>query len=166
MTAIIYYSLPMIRQKCKESHQDVMARIAALPPPPPENPVSELLRLVTGFASDVGALVKGIETFERLLQKCRPAYAKFKLDIRSTAPDFVPFTDSDDSSQYAPPIFEPGDEAGVMCGEIMNLDYVRKHIQRWVHLPSFQALQVAERISAVSPGSFLSTSPTLPRFLS
>lgn len=55
--------------------------------------MAELLGLVTRFSRDVAQLVQGSETFESLLQLCRPAYAQFKIDIRLTMPQFRPFKD-------------------------------------------------------------------------
>lgn len=73
------------------------------------------------------------------MQKCRPAYARLKRDIRGTAPDFRPFTAGQDASSYTPPVFEPesaaqsdsdSDNDGEPAEAPMNLDDVRKHIQR------------------------------------
>ena len=134
-------SLPDLRADLKTSLADVASRLSALPPPPPENPAGKLLQLVASFSSDVGALVQGAESFERLMQHCRPAYARFKRDIRGTAPDFVPFTCGEDPFNFKSPVFEPDteDEEDLDSGielydsqKTMHLDAVRQHIQKYV----------------------------------
>lgn len=131
-------SLPTLRNNLKTSLQEVRDQAAALPPPPPEDSASELLKLVTGFSADVGALVDGAQGSERLLQQCRPAYKQFKRDIRRTAPRFVPFTAKESKGDYVDPVLEPEDSDEIADGaekvedemEEMNLDAVREHIER------------------------------------
>ena len=69
----------------------VKQNLDQMPPPPSDNPSAELLRLVTAFSTDVEHIIQGRESYERLIQRCRPAYASFKHDIRSTAPRMRPF---------------------------------------------------------------------------
>lgn len=148
MIRSIVYRLPILRQRLKESQQELKQRIEALPPPPPENPASEVLKLVTGFSAEVGALILGTKSLERLMQQCRPAYAQLKRDIRSTAPRFVPFTSYENSSGFTGPVFESEalqDDGDDMAEESlpecesaafedssgsMNLDQVRIHIRK------------------------------------
>ncbi|GJE98371.1 P-loop containing nucleoside triphosphate hydrolase protein [Phanerochaete sordida] len=137
---VINSALPALRAELKESLQDVARRTAALPPPPPENPAAELLRLVTGFAGDVRALIQGVPSCERLMQQCRPAYKRFKRDIHGTKPDFVPFTAGEDASGFRSPALEPemegegrDDDSGVGLDDApaqkMDLDAVKAHIE-------------------------------------
>ncbi|EKM56257.1 uncharacterized protein PHACADRAFT_140877 [Phanerochaete carnosa HHB-10118-sp] len=136
---VINSALPTLRSDLKEALLDVKCRNEALPPPPPENPASELLKLVTGFSDDVGALIKGTESFERLIQQCRPAYKRFKRDIYGTKPDYLPFTTNEDTSGFTSPVFEPDvteeddSDSGIgQCSahsKTMNLDAVKKHIE-------------------------------------
>lgn len=67
-----------------------MAAISDLPPPPPENPTAELLRLVTGFNAELTKYVQAVDGYESLVQQCRPAYNQFKKGILSTRPNFRP----------------------------------------------------------------------------
>ncbi|KAL4246136.1 hypothetical protein ABKN59_008971 [Abortiporus biennis] len=132
---IINQSLPFLRQKSKDSLQEVKESMEHLPPPPSENPATELLRLITGFSAEVGSLVKGVESYERLLQNCRPAYSKFKLNIRRTAPDFRPFTSptdpliSDDNGNHRVDIEEDGHEQS-MSSYPLYINDVKAHIER------------------------------------
>ena len=107
-----------------------------MPPPPSDNPSAELLRLVTAFSTDVDHIIQGRESYERLIQRCRPAYASFKYDIRSTAPKMRPFEkpelDTDASIDIA------DDSVGDLVNlklfssttKTMYLRDVRRHIER------------------------------------
>lgn len=70
-----------------------------LPPPPPDNPTAELLRLITCFTTQLDNLVCGSARHEKLIQDSCLAYEKFKTDILTTRPMFVPFlsTESEDN---------------------------------------------------------------------
>lgn len=140
---VINSALPVLRTELKDSLHDVRRQIDALPPPPPENPAAELLKLVTAFCSDVGALIQGAEPFERLIQRCRPAYKQLKRDIHSTKPEYVPFTASEDASGFKNLVFEPGmddaaqdSDSGISLpdprSKAMNLDDVKEHIERYL----------------------------------
>lgn len=100
---------------------------------------------MTRFSADVNALVQGTETFERLMQRCRPAYARFVRDIRGTAPDFRPFVPGEEGADaWVVADFEPADicadedegsEGKAGCRgtpKPMYLDDVRAHIQQYV----------------------------------
>ncbi|EKM56235.1 uncharacterized protein PHACADRAFT_207519 [Phanerochaete carnosa HHB-10118-sp] len=91
---LINQELPKLRREAKESLDTVRERLSALPPPPSDNPASELLRMITSFCDKVQSLIRGAESHERLIQKCRPAYKTFKRDIRRTAPQFKPYDSS------------------------------------------------------------------------
>lgn len=96
---------------------------------------------MTGFSNDVANLVTGTQRFEGLIQRCLPAYTAFKRGIRSTAPDFRPFSDPDDSVidiEWNPDVpIQVDDEGDCKKGGIlprtrpsMYLSNVREHIQR------------------------------------
>lgn len=93
---------------------------------------------MTRFSTDVNALVQGTETFERLMQRCRPAYARFVRDVRGTAPDFRPFVPGEDGADtWVVADFEPADvcvdESEMGEGtKPMYLNDVRAHIQQYV----------------------------------
>ena len=130
--------LPELRRKLRDSLQNTQDQLATLPPPPPEDSASELLKLVTGFSADVGALVEGAQGNKQLLQQCRPAYKQFKRDIRKTAPRFVPFTAKEGGGSFVELMLEPEEpeeREGQVEDEIleMNLDAVGEHIEGWVY---------------------------------
>ncbi|TCD67241.1 hypothetical protein EIP91_000370 [Steccherinum ochraceum] len=90
---VISKALPGLREKCKESLRLAKSDLEKFPPPASDQPAAELLRLITGFSTNVECLVRGSDNFEHLLQRCRPAYATFKRDVRGTSPDLRPFKD-------------------------------------------------------------------------
>ena len=90
-------SLPSLREKSKALYRESKEELDKFPAPPPSNAVAELLKLVTNFSYDVSHLVKGADSFEQLLQRCRPAYAQLKEKIWSTVPDYRPFENQNDA---------------------------------------------------------------------
>jgi hypothetical protein len=131
-------SLPKLRLDSKNSFEEVVKHLDSLPPPPTDDPASELLRMVTVFQREVGALVQGEEAYERLIQRCRPAYFRLKRDIRGTAPRFVPFLRNEDprdfDADFCAELELPGEteakEEEEVLPEVMYLDDVRKHIEK------------------------------------
>ena len=120
------YRLPDLRSAARESLDAVREQLEALPPPMSDNPAHELLCMVTTFASEVKSLIQGAESYERLLQKCRPAYEAFKRHILGTAPQFEPF-----ESSVAVEV-EVSRDRTKNHSRSMNLDDVRRHIERHV----------------------------------
>jgi hypothetical protein len=92
--------------------------------------------MVTTFHREVGALIQGEESFERLIQRCRPAYFRLKRDIRETAPRFMPFLHDEDSrgfnTEFCAEPSEDGSEE--QFGDVMYVDDIRKHIEKYVTL--------------------------------
>ena len=130
-------SLPKLRKEAKESHDTVKVLLHDLPLPPSDNPVAELLRLVTSFCSEVNGLIAGAESHERLIQKCRPAYKTFKYDIRRTAPRFRPYESAKQDRAGVPDVTldNEDDPTGEVVEEPpqtepMYLQDVREHIGR------------------------------------
>ncbi|KAF7797716.1 hypothetical protein EIP86_008916 [Pleurotus ostreatoroseus] len=140
---VINQGLPALRKESKESYQEVKRLLASLPPPPPENPASELLHLVTAFSGIVDNLIQGRDHYETLIQECRPAYQVFKTDIRRTAPRMRPFENQnaadsvvieDDENDSGFDIIIDGEAMprsadGEPLPKPMYLDEVRNHIQ-------------------------------------
>ena len=129
------HSLPQLRKDSKDSYTKVDKLLADLPPPPSKDPASDLLRMVTTFSREVGLLIEGEEAFERLLQRCRPAYLRLKHDIRGTAPRFIPFLRNEDTKGFdaswnAESESTSEDEDGQALSEVMYLDDVKTHIQK------------------------------------
>lgn len=112
--------------------------------------------MVTNFNRAVGALIQGEEASERLIQRCRPAYIKLKCDIRGTAPRFVPFMRHEGQRDFeigfeVEPRMSGEDDTpneDQDLSEIMYLDDVRKHIERFVTFPS----PVSQLVIVHNPG--------------
>ncbi|KAI0078419.1 hypothetical protein K474DRAFT_1744981 [Panus rudis PR-1116 ss-1] len=136
--AVINQALPDLRKSSKESHDELKELLARLPPPPPDNPAAKLLNLVTEFAHDIEHLVRGDENFEALIQNCRPAYHTLQIDIRSTAPNFRPFTDADEEDKFKDSLEERVTEdedqeltmSSIRETAPIYLGEVRRHIER------------------------------------
>ena len=107
-----------------------------LPPPPSENPVVELLRMVSTIHADVQKLYFGSEGHERLLQQCRPLYQQLKYDVLSTAPNFRPFkTAREDNPGFTIKVDQEDTSHGRVNKGTTQPTYlqdVRSQIQRWV----------------------------------
>ncbi|KAI0088919.1 P-loop containing nucleoside triphosphate hydrolase protein [Irpex rosettiformis] len=136
--SLINKALPQLRKDSKNSYAKIEKLLADLPPPPSDDPASDLLRMVTSFSHQVGSLIEGEEAFERLLQRCRPAYLRLKHDIRGTAPRFMPFMKNEDTKGFDVDwkiepdvsVLEEGDEGCRELSEVMHLDDVKKHIEK------------------------------------
>ncbi|KAH8117944.1 P-loop containing nucleoside triphosphate hydrolase protein [Phellopilus nigrolimitatus] len=89
LSQLIELTLPKLRADSKTNLDKCLRELQSLPPPPPENPIAELLRLVSFFTADLSNYVWGSPAYESLIQHCRPAYAKFMKDIIKTGPNFV-----------------------------------------------------------------------------
>ncbi|KLO09761.1 hypothetical protein SCHPADRAFT_857550 [Schizopora paradoxa] len=88
LSHLIEATLPNLRDDARQQLSKAKAGLDALPPPPPQHPIAELLRLVSEFSHDVKSSVMGFEGHEALIQECRPVYLQFKKDILSTRPQF------------------------------------------------------------------------------
>lgn len=127
--AYVCTRLPKLRQEAKDSLASVTTSLNALPLPPSDNPVVELLRMVSDFSADLQGLVRGIEGSERLLQQCRPAHEQLKSNILSTAPDFRPYnTAADDSTRVD---VQAGGASKPDGKGPIYLDDIRSKIRRW-----------------------------------
>ena len=70
--------------------QNCTSRLASLPEPIDE-PTSFVLTLLTQFCAQVDSFVEGSLDAASLIQESRAAYGKYKIGIRSTAPEFLPY---------------------------------------------------------------------------
>ena len=131
--------LPKLRKDAQIAYDGYVKTLGRLPPPPPENPVSELLQLVTVFARATNNWINGADQCERLVQRYRAASVDFKADIHKTAPDFRPF-DSAEAQEVSNAKFHNAiedDPLDVLSDNIggsnpltMYLPQVREHLQR------------------------------------
>jgi len=136
---VISKALPVLREKCKEALIRVDSDLDNLPPPPSDQPVAELFRIVTAFSSDVAQLVRGSDNFEYLIQKCRGAHRVFEHKIRATRPQLLPFGNVEEMNtreRHANTKFQLDSEAttvdnGIdLIGTPMFLQDIRVHIER------------------------------------
>jgi hypothetical protein len=61
-----------------------------LPPPPSSAPLSEVLRLITDFTREVERQGEGIPGRDGLLHQIKEPQNNFRVEVRRTAPCFVP----------------------------------------------------------------------------
>ncbi|TFK32040.1 P-loop containing nucleoside triphosphate hydrolase protein [Crucibulum laeve] len=92
LVKMIENNLPKLRQSVDGLLQDCIRDLNALPPLPSRDPVTEILLRVNEFCSDFQKAVAG-EKYKQLAQMNRARYARFKVDILKTSPDFRPFVD-------------------------------------------------------------------------
>jgi hypothetical protein len=71
--------------------QETDTKLRALPKAPSNDPVGEVLHALRNFARDLDHRVEGTPEEDGLLQTIRPHQDAFKIAIRRTAPQFVPW---------------------------------------------------------------------------
>lgn len=104
------FRLPQLAEELQNLLKQTDSRLRKLPKPPPENPVSEVIDMVSSFSRSLSTLVEGTPDKRGIHQAIRPLYEKFNNAIRDAAPDFRPY-DSEGSMSYEPPTFLPGEKA-------------------------------------------------------
>ncbi|KZV84495.1 P-loop containing nucleoside triphosphate hydrolase protein [Exidia glandulosa HHB12029] len=111
LTALIAKRLPELQNEVTKLLAATETALQQLPPPPSEDPISELLGLIGGFSRTIATNVQGTPEVDGLYQSIREEYQVFRRAIRSTAPDFRPFPRRDkDESSFLNPDFVPADE--------------------------------------------------------
>ncbi|KAJ7590319.1 P-loop containing nucleoside triphosphate hydrolase protein [Mycena floridula] len=109
LVKLIQDTLPTIRHTSSRLLEETERNLSQLPQPllaSDEEPATCMLRLITGFADDIRQYVRGdngLTVFSnqssfrpsKLIQQNRVAYGILKTDIRKTAPNFVPWHDSE-----------------------------------------------------------------------
>ncbi|KAL5536401.1 hypothetical protein ACEPAF_223 [Sanghuangporus sanghuang] len=140
LSQLIEKTLPQLRQTLRSSLLDTQRELYDLPAPPSEDPTIELLQLIVEFDAQLGDRVRGLSGHESLLQKCRPAYAEFQADIKTTTPNFIPFLKSEMDEETEELVSETGyrqviEEMGDSFDSIEEpifLDDMRDRISRMV----------------------------------
>ena len=120
--------LPQIQEELEKSITKARIDLARLPRKPSDDPRSEISALLHKFASDLGRHVEGlpqvIGTFESsgdsnfekgLIQSVNTAQQLFRIEIRSTAPNFQPFEQKDAQSKHLSPAYFLRSEEGDQC---------------------------------------------------
>lgn len=113
------------------------AQLEKLPPPITAEPTAFVLALVTNFCAELAQRVRGSPSNTALVQSTRRTYEAFKLNIRSSAPPFVPYKDQSqaprDISEYLRVDANDRSARGKkFAGKIYYLEDVRAHISRCI----------------------------------
>lgn len=84
-----------------------------LPKPPSADPVSEVHALLNAFARDVSRQIDGTADPDGLIQRINKENAKFRKEVRGTAPDFRPYKKGAENPPELPtPDFLESEEPG------------------------------------------------------
>ncbi|KAJ7593810.1 P-loop containing nucleoside triphosphate hydrolase protein [Mycena floridula] len=145
LVKLIQDTLPTIRNTSSRLLEETERNLSQLPQPllaTDEEPATCMLRLITGFADDIRQYVRGDNrlavssnqsTFRpsKLIQENRVAYGILKTEIRKTAPNFVPWQDSELKKANKTYInsLEDGEEDMLMEGDPVTLTAMRAHIK-------------------------------------
>ncbi|KIK17199.1 hypothetical protein PISMIDRAFT_15324 [Pisolithus microcarpus 441] len=74
-----------------------------LPPEPPADPVNEALLIISEFLRELSVRIEGTPEADGLLQNIRVHTARFKREIRATAPSFIPWVRNEAHQHRLPP---------------------------------------------------------------
>lgn len=118
--------LPELSGELQNLLKQTELRLQKLPKPPPENPVTEIIEMISGFSRSLSTYVDGTPDKSGIHQTIRPLHTKFRDAIKGTAPDFRPYK-SDGRVDYNPPSFlaaekaELGpDDGAIYVDQVMN----------------------------------------------
>jgi hypothetical protein len=122
-----FFRLPQLAEELQSLLKETENRLRKLPKPPPENAVTEIIDLVSGFSRSLSTFVEGTPDEWGIHQTIRPLHTKFRDAIRDTAPDFRPYK-SGDWLDYEPPSFLAAekallgsDDGAIYVDHVMNL---------------------------------------------
>ena len=102
--------LPEIQDELHKVMHFTEERLRALPKEPSNDPVGEVLRVLSGFQKEVSERLEGTPDETGLLQTIRPHTEKFKREIHGTAPNFVPWECKNVSHKLPPAGFLSNEE--------------------------------------------------------
>ncbi|KAI0706855.1 P-loop containing nucleoside triphosphate hydrolase protein [Cerioporus squamosus] len=130
---IIRESLPRILDQVALQLESCNAQLEKLPPPITAEPTAFVLALVTSFCTELAQRVRGSPSNTALVQSTRRAYEAFKLNIRSSAPPFVPYKDQTqaprDISEYLRvDANDRNARSKKFAGKVYYLEDVKAHI--------------------------------------
>ncbi|KIK82818.1 hypothetical protein PAXRUDRAFT_832134 [Paxillus rubicundulus Ve08.2h10] len=115
LSELIAKRLPEIQKELMDALQDTEAHLRALPRAPSNDPVGEVLQVLSSFTRGLSRRLEGTPEEDGLLQTIRPYQLAFKRAIRETAPNFVPWDKSRRGCQLPKADFlanEEGDDKG------------------------------------------------------
>ncbi|KAJ7590318.1 P-loop containing nucleoside triphosphate hydrolase protein [Mycena floridula] len=88
LSGLILKTLPKLRAESKARKDATLEELQRLPKAPSENPLGELLSVVSRCAAEISKIVEGGEGHEALIQDCFRAYETFRDDVRKSEPVF------------------------------------------------------------------------------
>ena len=119
--------LPELADELQSLLKQTELRLRKLPKPPPENPVAEVIEMVSGFSRSLSTYVEGTPDEQGIHQTIRPLHMKFSKAIRDTAPDFRPYK-AGETMPFIPPCFLTaektelgGDEGAIYVDRVMDM---------------------------------------------
>ncbi|PBK78915.1 hypothetical protein ARMSODRAFT_947905 [Armillaria solidipes] len=126
---VIQEALPKIQLEATRQLETCRDELEHLPKPIVGDPATYMLQLITALCDDVNLHVRGSPQTSKMIQDNRAAFAKFRVDIRKTAPNFV-----SSGKAKAPADDEESDEDGgvLTTSAPFTVSDMRKHIQRSV----------------------------------
>ncbi|KAI0072419.1 hypothetical protein K474DRAFT_398426 [Panus rudis PR-1116 ss-1] len=149
LSAIIDESIPKLRTEVDRQLKLCTERLSQLPAPITSEPSSYVLQLITSFCDEIARHVHGDSFSPELVQLTRRIYAAYKKDVRSSAPQFLPFVNAaevnaanvslkgyldldDEEDEMEVEDDQDGDVNGIdfSSGKPIFLPDVRRHIER------------------------------------
>ncbi|KAL0571650.1 hypothetical protein V5O48_010308 [Marasmius crinis-equi] len=131
LMTVISDSLPGVKQEAEKQLGICKEDLSRLPPPIEEDPATYILNQVIAFASEFGQHVQGGSgDTATLIQSHRGAYEKFKISIRKTAPNFIPFTDKESGNEWDEHLEDEEDKETHTSQKPLNLTGMRIHIEK------------------------------------
>lgn len=103
LAELISKRLPEIQEELYKVLQHTEKDLKDLPPEPPADPVNEALRIISEFLRELSVRIEGTPEADGLLQNIRVHTARFKREIRATAPSFIPWVRNEAHQHRLPP---------------------------------------------------------------
>ncbi|KAG6333571.1 hypothetical protein ID866_5520 [Astraeus odoratus] len=111
LAELIAKRLPKIQDELYMVVHETEQELASLPTEPSNDPVGEVLRVLSKFMAELAQHLMGTPDENGLIQTIRPHTEKFKCQIRATAPKFKPWNRLNDRGRKLPPLkFLSGEE--------------------------------------------------------
>jgi hypothetical protein len=121
-----FFRLPGLVDELQTLLKQTTSHLGKLPKPPPENPVTEIIELVSMFSRSLSTYVDGTPDEFGIHQIIRPLHMKFSNAIKNTAPDFRPYKTLQPMN-YEPPTFLDAEKAELgMDDSAIHVDEVMK----------------------------------------
>ena len=147
-----FFSLPRIQEQIESLLELTREQYSKLPPEPSDDPVNELLLMLSEFQKDVDSEIKGTTFGNGLLQKILCHLDDFRFELRGTAPRFIPFEKGSPHAKQLP-------EMGFLHVEEQDLD--TRGTFAIVYLDDVEKL-VREYVDLLLPRVILIASPLVP----